>query len=58
MIAILLSLALGADCANGQCSAARAPRISIERITTVKRERGGKLFQRRGIIVAGGRRCK
>jgi hypothetical protein len=58
MIAILLTLALGADCNGGQCSAARAPRISVQVTTTrtVKRERGGKLFHRRGRTAAGG--CK
>lgn len=51
MIAILLTLALGAgDCSGGQCSAARGPRVSVQTTTTrvVKRERGGRLFQRRG----------
>ncbi|CAB4165153.1 hypothetical protein UFOVP822_19 [uncultured Caudovirales phage] len=58
MIAILLTLALGADCNGGQCSAARAPRVSVQVTTTrtVHRERGGKLFHRRGRTVAG--RCK
>jgi len=58
MIAILLTLALGADCSGGQCSAARAPRVSVQVTTTrtVKRERGGKLFYRRGRTAAGG--CK
>lgn len=52
MIAILLTLALGAggDCSGGQCSATRGPRVSVQTTTTrvVKRERGGRLFQRRG----------
>ncbi len=51
MLAILLTLALGAgDCSGGQCSATRGPRVSVQTTTTrvVKRERGGRLFQRRG----------
>lgn len=51
MIAILLTLAIGAgDCSGGQCSATRGPRVSVQTTTTrvVKRERGGRLFQRRG----------
>lgn len=58
MIAILLTLALGAgECSNGQCSAARGPRLSVQAsITrTVKRDRTNRLFSRRGTRSAG---CK
>lgn len=54
MITILLTLALGADCTGGQCSA-RTPRVSVQTTITrtVKRERGGRLFHRRGRTAGG-----
>ena len=58
MIALLLTLALGAgECSNGQCSAARGPRLNVQAsITrTVKRDRTTRLFHRRGTRPAG---CK
>lgn len=58
MIAILLSLAINAgECPNGQCSAVRGPRLSVQVNTTrtVKRDRSNRLFSRRGTRPAG---CK
>lgn len=47
MVAILVSLALGAGCSGGSCSVASAPAKHVEKTRIVQRERRG-LFARRG----------